>query len=261
MKYSTVIGTMGLFAMAVCADASHAQTIRESFNPWTTNTSPDGLFRRDGNWIGTGGNLLLQQDEQFVTSFKGQTGGFFQLLVPGGQTTQPYHAAEFASTAGLSGTNTQGYGYGYYETRMQVTSTPGVCASFFWIEAPSYGPHEWDIEFLTNESWISSANSGQVHLTLHPSNATYILQLPFNPSKAMHRYGFLWKAGSIVFTVDGKSAYTFNNSDLSTTARGFIMANEWTGAANWGGGPPKTDAATTYDFVRFGAGAPGIPAW
>jgi beta-glucanase (GH16 family) len=48
-------------------------------------------------------------------------------------------------------TTLPGYGCGYYETRMKVTSVPGVCASFFWIEAPKYGPHEWDIEFLTNE--------------------------------------------------------------------------------------------------------------
>ncbi len=261
MQYKTVAAACGLLAVMFIADSVRAQTVHEPFNPWTGNTSPDGLFRRDGNWIGTGGNMLSTDEEQLVPTFNGAKGGFFQLKVPGGQTATPYKAGEWASTGGLSGTNTQGYGYGYYETRMQVSSTPGVCASFFWIEAPNYGPHEWDIEFLTNESWIGSANSGQVHLTLHPSNATYILQLPFNPSKAMHRYGFLWKSGTITFTVDGKAAYTTSNADLTTTARGFILANEWTGNPNWGGGPPKADAVTTYDYARFGAGLPAIPAW
>ncbi len=261
MQYKNLTGACGLLAAVFVALPACAQSITEPFNPWPGNTSPDGLFRRDGNWIGTGGNLLSLQDERFVTSFDGKKGGFFQLVVPGGQTATPYQAGEWASTGGLSGTNTHGYGYGYYETRMQVSSTPGVCASFFWIEAPNYGPHEWDVEFLTNESWIGSANSGQVHLTLHPSNATYVLKLPFNPSKAMHRYGFLWKSGTITFTVDGKAAYTFNNSDLTTTAQGFIMANEWTGNPNWGGGPPAADAVTTYGYVKFGAALPAIPAW
>ncbi len=250
-----------LLTTVFVSDALHAQTVHTPFSPWTGNTSPSGLFRLDGDWVGTGGNMLSLQNDRFITSFNGENGGFIQLTVPGGQTATPYKAAEWASTGGLSGTNTHGYGYGYYETRMQVSSTPGVCASFFWIEAPNYGPHEWDIEFLTNESWIGSANSGQVHLTLHPSNATYILQLPFNPSKAMHRYGFLWKSGTITFTVDGKAAYTTSNADLNTTAQGFIMANEWTGNPNWGGGPPKADAVTTYDYARFGAGLPAIPAW
>ena len=259
MKYKNLTGACGLLATLFVAQTVQAQTVRQSFSPWTSNTSPDGLFRRDGNWVGTGGNMLSLQNERLVTSFNGVSGGFMQLVVPGGQTATPYKAGEWASTGGLAGTNTQGYGYGYYETRMQVSSTPGVCASFFWIEAPNYGPHEWDIEFLTNEGWIGSANQGQVHLTLHPSNATYVLQLPFNPSKAMHRYGFLWKPGTITFTVDGKAAYTTSNADLNTNAQGFIMANEWTGNPNWGGGPPAADAVTTYDFVRFGAGLPAIP--
>ena len=261
MNHKAATGALLFLAAILETGGVEAQTIREPFKPWPGNTSPDGLFRRDGDWVGTGGNLLLKADELFVTSFNGAGNGFFQLLVPGGQTAQPYHAAEWASTGGLPDTNTKGYGYGYYETRMQVSSTPGVCASFFWIEAPNYGPHEWDVEFLTNESWIGSASSGQVHLTLHPSIATYVLQLPFNPSKGMHRYGFLWKPGTITFTVDGKAAYSFTNGDLNTTALGFIMANEWTGNPNWGGGPPAANAVTTYDFVRFGAGLPAIPTW
>jgi beta-glucanase (GH16 family) len=145
----------------------------------------------------------------------------------------------------------QAYGYGTYQVRMEVTHVPGVVASFFWIEAPNYGPHEWDIEFLTNESWINSANSGIVHLTIHPSNATVALPLPFNPSLAFHDYGFIWTSGKIVFTVDGAAAYTSTNSDLATTATGFIMANTWTGNRNWGGGPPTQQATTIYDWMQY----------
>ena len=151
-----------------------------------------------------------------------------------------------------------GYSYGYYEVRMRVTDVPGVCASFFWIEAPKYGPREWDIEFLTNEPWITSENQGVVHLTLHPSNTAVALPLPFNPSKDFHRYGFLWKPGVIVFTVDGKAVHTFNETDLDSTAGGFIMANAWTGNSDWGGGPPSKQADTVYEWIKYTAGADSI---
>ena len=144
---------------------------------------------------------------------------------------------------------------------MKVTSVPGVVASFFWVEAPNYGPREWDIEFLTNESWISTKNSGKVHLFIHPANATYIVNLPFNPSLAFHRYGFLWTSGSISFTVDGHVAHSFTDSSLNTNARGFVMMNTWTGNPNWGGGPPAQDATTVYDWVHFHPDVSSVPTY
>ncbi|MGO8702913.1 MAG: family 16 glycosylhydrolase, partial [Candidatus Brocadiia bacterium] len=154
-----------------------------------------------------------------------------------------------------------GYGYGYYETRMKVTSVPGVCDSFFWIEAPNYGPHEWDIEFLTNESWITSTNSGMVHLTINypGGSTTYALNLPFNPSLAFHRYGFLWTPGTLAYTVDGQIAYTFTDPNLNTTAQGYIMMNTWTGNPYWGGGPPTQQATSVYDWVNFSPNVTVVP--
>jgi hypothetical protein len=222
--------------------------INEEFNPWSGNISPNGVWRINGIWKGSGG-ILDPALAELSSTYNGQSGGFLSLT---------------AQANALRGSEIQtvtlpGCGYGYYETNMKVTPVPGVAASFFWIEAPSYGPHEWDIEFLTNESWINSSNSGKVHLTIHPSNATYILDLPFNPALAFHRYGFLWIPGSISFTVDGQFAYRFVDSSLNTAARGFIMMNTWTGNPNWGGGPPTQNATTIYDWVHFYPDVTSVP--
>ena len=244
------------------ARSSPPSAAAERFDaPWLDGISPDRLFRKDGDWVGTGGNLLQTAN---VSVLPGPTRGtgLLRLVVPGGQKTRPFRAAEIASTPGYRGTAVGGLGFGYYETRMQVAATPGVCASFFWIEAPEYGPHEWDVEFLTNEDWVSSSDRGLVHFTLHPSNRTVAFELPFNPSKAPHRYGFLWTPGRIVFTIDGEAATTFAGAELATVSTGgFLMANEWTGKSDWGGGPPATDAVSLYEWIRFDAGSTSIPPW
>ncbi len=223
--------------------------IAQNFRPpWNGNLSPDGLWRIAGVWKGTGGNVLDPALAQISRPFGSATDGALLLSV----AANDLRGSEIQTLKGFS--------YGYYEVRMQVTGVPGVCASFFWIEAPKYGPHEWDIEFLTNESWIGSADQGQVHLTLHPSNTAFVMPLTFNPAKAFHRYGFLWTPGTIVFTVDGKAAHGFTEKELVTPSQGFVMMNAWTGSRTWGGGPPTRQATTAYDRVKFTPGVTAIPA-
>jgi len=217
-------------------------TLFQEFTPWIGTISPDGIWRKNGVWTGTGGNTMDPALATLTSTFPGDPGtGFLWLTV----------LANALRGAEIQTLTSPGYGFGYYETRMKVTPVSSVVASFFWIEAPNYGPHEWDVEFLTNEPWITSPNSGKVHLTLHPSSATYALDLPFNPSLAFHRYGFLWTAGTISFTVDGQIAHSFVDTTLNTTAKGYIMMNTWTGDPNWGGGPPTQNATTIYDWVKF----------
>ncbi|ARN81304.1 small metal-binding protein SmbP [Methylocystis bryophila] len=216
--------------------------LHQEFLPWEGNLSSDQIWRIAGVWTGTGNNVLDPALASLMSVHNGQPGGFLSLSV---------------KANALRGSEIQtlpSYGYGYYETRMKVTDVPGVCASFFWVEAPKYGPREWDVEFLTNEPWISSANSGKVHLFIHPANIEYIVELPFNPSHDFHRYGFLWTAQSIAFTVDGQIVHRFSDSSLNTNAKGFIMMNTWTGKADWGGGPPTSDATSYYDWVKFWPG-------
>jgi beta-glucanase (GH16 family) len=137
--------------------------------------------------------------------------------------------------------------------------------SFFWKEV-DYGPGEIDIEFLTNESWITSATTGKVHYTIHPGWDTYgtafAQDLAFNPSKDFHRYGWLWTPEKLSYTVDGQVVKTFTNppaQNLVNTKGGYIMMNAWTGSATWGGGPPTKDATSAYDWVKFYPNATAVP--
>lgn len=225
-----------------------AVTLSQSFDPpWNGNTSRDGLWRINGLWTGTGGNILDPSLARISSAFQGSGDRSLLLSV----------AAD--EKRGSEIQTLDEFGYGYYEVSMKVTNVPGVVASFFWIESPSYGPHEWDLEFLTNESWINSFERGQVHLTLHPSNTTFVLPLAFNPSRAFHRYGFLWTRGKIVFTVDGRPAHSFAEAELTSSAKGYIMMNTWTGNSNWGGGPPTQQATTIYKWVKFSDRTLDIP--
>ena len=232
-------------------------TLLQEFNPsWSGwPISPDGNWRVAGDWTGTGGNQLLKANASLLSSYNGQSGGYLTLTSRAGRLS----GGEIQTVNGAGGK------YGYYEVSMKVSVTPGVCDSFFWI-GEGYGNGEIDVEFLTNESWISSADSGQVHFTVHAANGSelgYILQLGFNPSQSFHRYGFLHSPNSIVFTVDGKPAWTVPGTiDMETNIApsGYIMMNSWTGNPNWGGGPPATDAVVVYDWVKYFAGASSIPA-
>ncbi len=254
----TLAALIGVSALDVRPAHAETPTVVQKFiPPWIGVASPDGLWRINGLWTGTFNNQIDPALAKITASATGQAHGYLSLSVAANQM----RGSEIQTTHGVSGTNSTGYGYGYYETAMRVTTVPGVVASFFWIEAPGYGPHEWDVEFTTNELWINSPNSGLVHLTLHPSNTTFVLPLAFNPSRAFHRYGFLWTAGAITFTVDGKAAHTFQEADLNTPAKGFIMANTWTGNANFGGGPPAREATTNYAGMSFTADATVIPKY
>jgi hypothetical protein len=247
MPISDVVGTAapaiasadGMAIQAAAAPAVTGGVFQDFTSSLTGVLTSDGLWRISGPWIGTDGNELLPSLAQVVQSYAGMSTGFLELSVPANLT----EGSEIQSL--------QTYGYGDYQVRMEVTDVPGVVASFFWIQAPNYGPAEWDIEFLTNESWITSTDSGIVHFTIHPSNATKAFPLSFNPSLAFHTYGFDWTPGQITFSVDGTNVFSFTSSDLTTTTTGYIMANTWTGNPNWGGGPPTQEATTIYDWMEY----------
>ena len=213
--------------------------IFEDFDgPYVNRLSPDGEWRLAGPWTGTGGNWL----DPNLTEVNG---GELSLTVAANEP----RGSEIQTL--------DGYSYGYYETSMKVSDTPGVVNSFFII-AEGYDPGtiEVDVEFLTNEDWINSPDSGRVHFVLHPSNEQRIVDLPFNPTDDFHRYGFLWEPGKISYTVDGEIVAVNEDpaSDIGN-AKAYIMMNAWTGNPGWGGGPPSQDATSHYDFVKFYDGA------
>jgi beta-glucanase (GH16 family) len=253
------------FPMITCAKSKPSDSPKvkpllfQDFNPgWNNNTSQDGLWKINGLWVGTGKDTLNPANVTFTETYKGEkTKGFCYFK----SQANKMNGAEIQTlTSGPS------YGYGYYEVRMKLTSAGdpianrGVCASFFW-KRNNYGRAEWDLEFLTNGKWINSENSGQVTMNYHLDNnksKVHYQDLPFNPSKGFHRYGFLWQPTRLDWTVDGKIVYSFEDPGVASEP-GWIMMNSWTGNKNWGGLPPTEDAITIYDWVKFYPNVTSVP--
>ncbi len=231
----------------------------QDFNPgWTNNTSQDGLWKINGIWVGTGQNTFDPANVTFTETYPGEKSKGFMHFKSKANTTNGSEIQTISSGPC--------YGYGYYEVRMKVTSVGdpatnrGVCASFFW-KKKDYAAAEWDFEFLTNDKWITSPDSGQVTMNYHLDDnrsKVHYQELPFNPSKGFHRYGFLWQPTRLDWTVDGKIVYSFEDPGVASEP-GWIMMNSWTGNKNWGGLPPTEDAVTVYDWVKFYPNVTSVP--
>jgi len=269
----------GALVFAFAADAAHAegQAVKEHFNttfapttrPNSAGEPTDGVFKVDGNYcVSYGGQYANEMNIGNVTFTQGQGGAMANLTVqPGTHTSQHcggarvYGAAEIATAAGWKPTGgappfgPSTYGYGYYETRMKPSCVQGEISSFFWVQAPNYGPLEIDVEFPDPPGHTFN----DVHWTIHPSGRSVDFHLGFNPCQAFHRYGFLWTAGKVVFTVDGVAKQTFTDGSLISSTTGFVMANAWTGSPTWGGGPPKQAAVNSYSWIVYAPNARNVP--
>lgn len=276
MRNVLVLSSVGM-TLLCCGPATSAPAFDEKFaTVWQPSANPpsygeptDGLFKEDGDYCVHYGDQYTDEfsfgNVAFVQTSKGRVA---ELIVRPGTHVAPacggvlaYGAAEIATNAGWEPNGPpppwgySAYNYGYYEATMQPSCVQGEVSSFFWVQAPSYGPLELDVEFPNPPGHIFN----DVHWTIHPSGKTVDYVLGFNPCQAMHRYGFLWTAGKIVFAVDGQAKQTFTDGTLNTSVTGFVMANAWTGHANWGGGPPSTNAVNRYTRLRFIPNATSIP--
>ena len=247
LYFALISSFFGAFSWHATADST-APAVTQNFTqatPWSGNIDSTGVWRIAGPWVGTGGNTLMPTLAATQSTYPGDSGtGFLALSINPGPALQGSEIQTLPTT---------GYNYGYYETRLKLTPVAGGVVSFFLVEAPGYGPHEIDIEFLMNESWLTNPSAGQVHYTLHSAGGspTYVANLGFNPTLGFHTYGILWTPGTVQWYVDGALSYTLNDANFNTTAQMFIMANTWSGNANWGGGPPSQVSTSYYNWMKF----------
>jgi hypothetical protein len=246
-------------ALVLLAVTSYSQTpqIFEEFNPWVGNVSPDGIWRKNGVWVASGGNTFDPVRCILTSTYPGESSGGFLTLR---SLANSLNGAEIQTLPK--------YKYGYYETRLKVTgvgdpaNNRGVVVSFFIVDYDVSG-WEVDFEFLTNGSWINSPNSGEVTLNYHLPNgggsAVHYHTLPFNPKNAFHHYGILYQPGRLDWTVDGVIVYTVNNAGFTNPYGAFIMMNSWTGNSNWGGLAPTQNADSVYDWVKFYPDVTSVP--
>jgi hypothetical protein len=285
LKTSLFCGTMFI---STASFAASLPTFVENFTtPWVYNshnsapTSADGAMKVDGPWIATGGDYFVPGNVGF--SKNSQKLPVLTMTVPAGKPgpNGTYEGAEIISVPGTSNNGTTSpYRAGYYEVSMQSscvgssrTSPPTGSVSAFFTIGVGYISPEIDVEILGSDNADLSSNNGIVHLTIHDAKggtSTDALQLPFNPCRGEHRYGYLWSAnGNIQYTIDGKAKLSngkpvtsYTDPAMAPPADGvYIMANAWTGTSTWGGVGVPTAAITQYRWIKYGAHSTSVPNW
>ena len=230
-----------------------AYLINEDFNGWSGTLSPDGVWRINGPWYGTNNVYMEPSLASFTSTLPGETDtGFLGLTIT--PSKNPLEGSEIQTTTG--------YGYGYYEVRMEPSAVSGGVASFFLMGAPNYTFPEFDIEFLLN-------SKNQVTFTDHGTTGTAgttYYNLGFDPTAAFHTYGIDWEpnadgTATVTDYVDGTAVHSEASSGFVLQPGGeFIMMDAWSGNPNWGGGPPATNSTSYYDWVHYTAsGTPPPP--
>ncbi|WP_203362531.1 glycoside hydrolase family 16 protein [Bacillus sp. REN10] len=110
--------------------------------------------------------------------------------------------------------------YGRFEADIQVADAPGSITGFF-LYAPPDLYHEIDIEI-----WNDS--SGKVLFTIYKDGkeakqATY--QLPFDPTKSVHRYRMDILPDEVSFYIDGEQIQAWEGQFSSKDMQ--LMINSW----------------------------------
>ena len=230
----------------VVVNGGTTPTVNETFSGWTGNPLTDGIFRVNGNWSGSGGNTIEQKLASVATNDLTLT-EIATAGCPG--TLSACQASEIQTLAN------PGFGYGYYEVMIKPSCHGGGVASFFVMQVGYVSP-EFDIEFLLN-------TPNTVDFTDHPlDGSSFVYNLGFNPCQSFNTYGILWVnngngTATVSNTVNGTVVHSRTGSQLLKPAIGMlIMANTWSGNANFGGtAPAAPGATTTYQWIKFYAGA------
>ena len=146
--------------------------------------------------------------------------GRMQLIIdhdPTNANDVPYSGGEFRSK--------KFFGYGRYEVSMKALKNDGALSSFFTYTGPSDNNpwDEIDIEILGKDTTKVQFN----YFRDGKGNHEYLYDLGFDASQDFHTYAFEWHKDKIIWFVDGKEAYSVNQSIPVTKAK--IMMNAWAG--------------------------------
>jgi hypothetical protein len=66
--------SLAVILLAIAVARAQAPQIFQEFNPWTGNISPDGIWRKNGVWVATGGNTFDPARCILTTSYPGERG-------------------------------------------------------------------------------------------------------------------------------------------------------------------------------------------
>lgn len=135
-------------------------------------------------------------------------------------------------------------GYGEYRIRMRVPDSPGSVTGFFLYSPPDY-ESEVDIEVYNDPSGrmlVTTYSSGDPE----PTNSESV-DLPFDPTRGLHDYGFDYGPDGVTFYADGESVEEFTSGVPERPMP--LYVNSW--YPDWvAGGPPESDGAVLVDLVE-----------
>jgi|GEM_PF-2202476 len=168
---------------------------------------------------------------------------------------KPYASGEYR-------TQSENYGYGYYEVRMKPAQGSGLMAGSFFTYRGVYGQSshdEIDIEFLGKDP-----NCQTLQLNYYVEgrgNHEKVVHLPFNACQEFHNYGFMWTNEALIWYVDGQEVHrvveNFNTPEHEIPYRpGKIMVNLWPGTSSvegWLGrfSYPNRPIQAQYDWIKY----------
>lgn len=231
------------FGAAMPADAA-GPTIDEQFSTWQQGSShnPAGNLRINGDWMGSGGNMMRRANVE----------------VSNGAAVLTSRANQ-KSGAELQSAKERPLGTGYYEASIKMSATPGVLNGFFFI-SENYRAPEVDIEVRSRDN--GSGKQHRVFYSVHFANGGHrYMEVPlaFDPAQGHHTYGFLLGGNSITFYVDGRQTHQWTglptNLGAPSTPKGHMMVNSWAQGSDWTGPLPTQDARTSVNWMRHWAGA------
>ncbi|MGO4957453.1 glycoside hydrolase family 16 protein [Luteococcus sp. Sow4_B9] len=229
-------------APAPTSPVDEKPTFVEEFSSWPagSNYNANKTLRINGDWQGSGGNMLMRSNVE----------------VANGHATMISRANQ-KSGAEMQTNPANLVGNGYYETSMQMSATPGILSGMFFI-AKDYGFPEVDMEIRSADNGPGKRHS--IFYSVHYAGGGHQYKevfLPFDPSDGFHTYGFLIKQNSISFYADGKHTHTWDNLPTNLGAgsepQGYLMTNSWAQNSEWVGPLPATDTRTRINWIRHWA--------
>lgn len=133
------------------------------------------------------------------------------------------------------------YGYGSYTARIKVPNAPGSITGFFLYEPPDF-QSEIDIE-------IHNDPKGKILFTTYAGGEqthTETMDLPFDPTKEFHAYGFEYRKGEVIFHIDSRPVKTFRTGIPDKPMN--LYVNAW--YPEWlEGEKPKEDRRVLVDHI------------
>lgn len=225
-------------ASAANTTANHV----EEFSSWPGNAVTNGRTKINGDWTGSGGNLLQRRN---VTI----SGGAARLT----SRANTKQGAEVMSDPRRT------HGVGYYEASLKMGNTPGVVNGIFFI-SQGYTAPEVDLEVRSRDN-----GTGRTHLaflTVRQADGSTRYQqvkLGFDPAKGYHTYGIGLGTTSVTFHADGKQLAHWTdlkpNLGSPTPLKGYLMSNTWAEGSAWMGALPTRDTSVWISWMRIWDGS------